>query len=1265
MSNVDKNAEILLVNPTSNPGTVNLPLTTTLPYRMLTIKHIGSTSLNGITLAAQGSDSFEDGTTSYVITRQTSFVTFYANASANKWVQVGGTNQFIQQISSLTVNTINGQTYVPVSPTDLVSTSLLTSSLVSTVRGLSNIAVTQIVAGTNITISPVGGQGIVTINASGGGGGSGDVTSTNLTSTTLGLGTLGYISSPPRFLSTNAMFTSSLVVSTISTTNTLFTNALISRSTNLSSVYISDLTAVKSYISSLQVDELILGTGDGWTDTGPLRATYISSLQINTGDLYARSAFLGANSTLNQIRFWGLFGNYNNTILAEVSTGTAVGAQEFLVFKGSSTSDRIRFQTTGDIRFEPQVGAREFSTATALATPTMILQSNLVGINTTSPGTTLDVVGTIRGSIVSTQQIQASSIQTSVASTLTLNVSTLNGGFPNINAATEASLVVTTANSGQSYFSYDARTWILGSGIGGQNHGVGFNGFHWVAGTEGGAYRSADGISWTTTSLASACSTPAWNGSVWVLAGYYNSMYYSFDGATWFTSPQGYNNTVWQVAWGGDKFVAAAYQAVLYSYDGIYWTNLGNILGGDHTYCVAYNGSYWVIGGRYGSSQIARSVDGINWVRYSASYDPMDFAWNGSIWVAATTNATNMLTSTDGITWTARTNANYLDLGTGSVTWNGTYFYAASGNSTIYISRSKDGISWEAFGTIPGSSQLRMIRARIPLPLNSAKQQYGVYSPNVFLGISTGTTLARFPGPNALYENTLFGEVSTSRFAHEFLVFKGSTIQDRVRIQTTGEIRLEAGVTSRSLKSLSSLPFLSTVAVPAFLVSTNSNVGLGTAFPETRLDVAGTGRFQTVSTLQLSISSINGSLYTTPSFSNLVSTPFLDSTLQSTTGRLQSNIEAWSQYQATNDITLSNGTGIRMVDPNASLQLKTNSLSIQDINGGYGSISMGEAISFLTSSSSESYGIGFSSNVTGTISSFTMTRGDGISFTTASLYISSLYFGNFGGTTSGQLTTDATATDLFWKGSKLNNQSGGGGGGGGAIDYVSAFTVSTNYINVSTLSSYVVECYGVIGTAIVNPGPDNMSLFSVPDFYIVGLSNLALNPTNDLILSTTTSTIVDTGAFYVTSPNDSFINGNLTLNNLMCYNTVSTYTLAVYGSNTLVVDGTSIFKSNVTIDAEMTSRKKFVVSTLGVDDMYIEVADIDKTFLLNGSNSPQNIQLPSAASCGNGWSVAINYQPNNFGTLTIYFDGSNALVPSQYPGATVTCITDGSTWYAY
>jgi hypothetical protein len=45
--------------------------------------------------------------------------------------------------------------------------------LTSTIIGLNYVAVTEIVAGSNITISPTPGIGIVTINATGGGGGGG------------------------------------------------------------------------------------------------------------------------------------------------------------------------------------------------------------------------------------------------------------------------------------------------------------------------------------------------------------------------------------------------------------------------------------------------------------------------------------------------------------------------------------------------------------------------------------------------------------------------------------------------------------------------------------------------------------------------------------------------------------------------------------------------------------------------------------------------------------------------------------------------------------------------------------------------------------------------------------------------------------------------------------------------------------------------------------------------------------------------------------
>ena len=108
------------------------------------------------------------------------------------------------------------------------------------------------------------------------------------------------------------------------------------------------------------------------------------------------SLFVGSSSNENFIKFWGRVGEYNNTVVAEQSTGTTTS--ELLVFKGSSISDQIRLQTTGSIKFETGVSApRNFITETALTVPTMtITATSNVGINTNNPQFNLDVAGTAR-----------------------------------------------------------------------------------------------------------------------------------------------------------------------------------------------------------------------------------------------------------------------------------------------------------------------------------------------------------------------------------------------------------------------------------------------------------------------------------------------------------------------------------------------------------------------------------------------------------------------------------------------------------------------------------------------------------------------------------------------------------------------------------------------------------------------------------------------------------------------------------------------------
>ena len=241
-----------------------------------------------------------------------------------------------------------------------------------------------------LNISSING----TVYSAGGGG----ITTANLQSTVGGLGqiylsTAGSASGSVPYISAFTVSTGSLNVSSL---NALTLNV----STNAT-------------ISSLIVNSLQFGDGTGWVNLGPLQTVAISSIQENTNALYTNNAYFGNVSTVNALQFNGLFSNYNNTVLAEISTGG--GTQELLVFKGSSTSDRVRVQTTGSFVIETGVSARLWNSNTTQTlsnvTPAFIINSSSnVGIQTATPGTALDVAGIGRFLTLSTLALNLSSI---------------------------------------------------------------------------------------------------------------------------------------------------------------------------------------------------------------------------------------------------------------------------------------------------------------------------------------------------------------------------------------------------------------------------------------------------------------------------------------------------------------------------------------------------------------------------------------------------------------------------------------------------------------------------------------------------------------------------------------------------------------------------------------------------------------------------------------------------------------------------------------
>jgi len=217
---------------------------------------------------------------------------------------------------------------------------------------------------------------------------------------------------------------------------------------------------------------------------------------------------------------------------------------------------------------------------------------------------------------------------------------------------------------------------------------------------------------------------------------------------------------------------------------------------------------------------------------------------------------------------TAITNFNTMGINVSSVTSSITLDVGGQGrfitlsSQQMYISSISSG---NVFGKFIGDASLLtgIPASATPVILStsaffvSSISSATIQTSNILLGTVSSQSYLAFPGLQQQYAQSVLAEVSTGTGLQEMLLFRGSTATDRIRMQTTGSIIFETGVGARVF------PAAPSNVTPAMIINTSSNVGIGIAAPTVPLDVAGAGRFQTLSTQQIYASSFVGGVVST------------------------------------------------------------------------------------------------------------------------------------------------------------------------------------------------------------------------------------------------------------------------------------------------------------------------------------------------------------------------------------------------------------------
>jgi hypothetical protein len=165
-------------------------------------------------------------------------------------------------------------------------------------------------------------------------------------------------------------------------------------------------------------------------------------------------------------------------------------------------------------------------------------------------------------------------------------------------------------------------------------------------------------------------------------------------------------SNILKVAYNGSLFVAGGSSGVLLtSTNGTTWTSRTSGFGSNGVFAIIYNTSaaLWIIGGDNGS--LATSPDGVTWTLRTSNMSTNqinDFADSGSTIVGVgrgggSTNTGGIIYSTNGTTWTRKSQTPTIGTSYNSVVYNGTNWVVGANNSTNnYLYASDPSSTWTA-----------------------------------------------------------------------------------------------------------------------------------------------------------------------------------------------------------------------------------------------------------------------------------------------------------------------------------------------------------------------------------------------------------------------------------------------------------------------------------------------------------------------------------------------------------------------------------------